>query len=450
MYVWLRPLLMLHWVSFIVSGVTMVSTEVLLLHTAGATTQAAVAAILVRALVRARRAGEIPRGFIPISVLLSLSSLARLIRLAFSWLERRPPVWLELMTLTLLLITVLSVPAILSAHYLSLQRREGHRRISIDWIQWIMIATVVGVFAAFATTFAIGLRSTTPQMVAAGFTLLAILLWFRASRFRNWQLRKRGLLLFSGFTATALLGISANLLTWRHVVVRNELQPVMLQSTLGAATTEISNVLIVLGVLFVFASLQLADVIVKSIVALYIWVAASLALWKAATLLNGWGAGQGNHAAGAALLCVVSVGVVLLCTPYMIRRTSRWIDAWVFEIPDFDNVIHQFWGALSSLGDREAVYRAGEVLIKDTLRLAAVRIVSEAEFGVREKLRSSSGPNPFSRGRQRARNGYFAACGGAASPISRGGPRSLDRVEPGLGATLVDRRGIEFRDANRV
>jgi len=62
---------MLDWFSLMVSAEAMASTTVLLLCTVGAAAQAAVAVILVCALYRIRRNGEILRGFAAIAVLIS-------------------------------------------------------------------------------------------------------------------------------------------------------------------------------------------------------------------------------------------------------------------------------------------------------------------------------------------------------------------------------------------
>ena len=131
-----------------VSDETSVSTDVLLLHTVGAAAEATVAGILVYALNRIRRNGEIPRGFVPIAVLISLGSLGRLIGMSLSWSEHAVPFWLEITTLSILLITILSVPIVLSAHYGS-SETLAIPNASRTGLQWVMIGNIGAIIAGF-------------------------------------------------------------------------------------------------------------------------------------------------------------------------------------------------------------------------------------------------------------------------------------------------------------
>jgi len=382
---------MLDFSPLMVSDEAIVSTDALLLHTIGAAAQATVAIILVGALYRIRRNGEIPRGFATIAVLISLASIARVSRLFLVWFGRTPPFWLDTTTLGLLLMTVLSVPVIVSAHYLSAEGSENPKRHRTDWLQWTIIGNAGGISVAFMVAFALRSRGLPPLIALAGCIISALLLWLRVSLFSNAQLRKRGLLLFSGFTATGLLGISVSLLLAYRAGPAGY---TFFVSGANATVNLICMALVVLGLMFVFASVRLADVVLKRVVGVYIWSGMSLLVWKLATALSTLSPGDRDQSAGGALISFAIIAMALLLTPYGVRRLNAWIDSWVFEVPDFEAAIHQFWERLSSLDNRDAVYRAGEATIKDTLRIACARIVPETELPSREDLGASSGPNP--------------------------------------------------------
>ncbi|MEG9435141.1 histidine kinase [Edaphobacter sp. HDX4] len=362
------------------------STDVLMLHTVGAAAEATVAGILVYALYRIRRNGEIPKGFVPIAVLISLGSLGRIIGTSLSWSEHAIPFWLNLTTLIVLLITILSVPIVLSAHYGSsgASATPDGSRIGL---QWAMIGNIGAIIAGFLLVVVLHAETLLPLIASAGCIISAVLLGIQASHYRNLQMRTRGLLLFSGLAATGLVGISTNLLfTYRSNAALNT---TFSNSTTSATLAEFCNVLVVLGLMFVFASVRLADIILKRVTGLYLWLGVSLLVWKVSTAL----CGETGQNTGAALLSIVVIAATLLLTPYTARRVNEWIDSWVFEVPDFDAEIHRFWKTLSSLVDRDAVYRAGEETLKDTLRLASARLLPAAEFPSRKEL-GAVGPNP--------------------------------------------------------
>ncbi len=380
---------MLDFSPLMVSDEAIVSTDALLLRTIGAAAQATVAIILVGALYRIRRNGEIPRGFATIAVLISLASIARVSRVFLLWFGRTPPLWFDTTTLGLLLLTILSVPVILSEHYLSANGSESPKCYRRDWLQWAIIGNTGGTFVAWLV--AVALRSKDlPALIASGGCMIsALLLWLGASFLSNPQLRNRGLLLFSGLTATGLLGISVNVLFRYRAVYGGENTYFR-----SSALAEVCMMLVVLGLMFVFASVRLADVVLKRVVGVYIWSGMSLLVWKLATALSTLSPGDRDQSAGGALISFAIIAMALLLTPYGVRRLNAWIDSWVFEVPDFEAAIHQFWERLSSLDNRDAVYRAGEATIKDTLRIACARIVPETELPSREDLGASSGPNP--------------------------------------------------------
>jgi two-component system LytT family sensor kinase len=144
--------------------------------------------------------------------------------------------------------------------------------------------------------------------------------------------------LFAGLTTAELLGISAILLA---------------------------------GIWF---RIPLADIIVKRVINLYIWAVGSALLWAAISELNTGVRGGIIQDAGFALISVTLAGATLVFTPLLLARIDSWIDAWVFQVPNFDAAIQAFWEKTLELENGEEVYRAGEDTIRYTLSLASTRI----------------------------------------------------------------------------
>jgi two-component system, LytTR family, sensor kinase len=368
---------------------SMANTNILLLHTVGAAAELTVSAILVRALYLLRRNGEAPRGFVSIAVLMSAASLARVTRLIFSWASPPPPYWLDAVTASLLLITILVIPRILSARYLPIRALEESTPSGASWLQWAMIGNAVGGIAIFVLVMTLRSRSLISLTSSVICTISAILLCIRASLFRNLQLRQRGLLLFSGLTTLGLLGISANLFYqyWGHVWAFG--------SVGTTASIELFYMFVVLGMMFVFASLRLADVIVKRVVGLYIWSVISLLVWGAVTNLDKLATTKMDQEAFMALLSVVLIGLAIGLTPVILRWINEWIDSWVFQVPDFNAAIQTFWEELLELESADEVYRAGEEIIRSTLSLAAVRIIALSAVHSNGDPVPFIGPNPY-------------------------------------------------------
>ena len=236
--------------------------NVLLVHTMGTTAQFVVTLMLLRALYLLWRGGEAPQGFVMIGSLMLLGSLARVARLVLSWLLPAPADWLDGITIALLFINVISVPVILSAHYLSGPKVNEPKRVH-QWLQWAMIGNAV--FGSLAFGLSLRARLFIAPTASIVCTISAILLCVRVSMFSNQQLRKRGLVLFAGLTTIGLLCVSAILLggTWLGIRVAS--------SVTATACMELCYLLVVLGMMFVFASVALADVVVKRVISFSIW-----------------------------------------------------------------------------------------------------------------------------------------------------------------------------------
>jgi hypothetical protein len=382
---------MLDLYSLMFSHGPIVSTDVLLLHTLGTVAEATVAAILVYALFQVHRNGEVPKGFVTVAVLISLASLGRIVRISFWWYGQASPVWLDATALITILLTIISVPVVLLAHF-GAPGASASANGSRTALQWAMIGNIGAFVVAYLLAVASHAMPLLPFIASAGCIISVALLGIEASRSRNLQMRKRGLLVFSGLTATGLLGISANLLfTYRPNPAWNYN---LFNSTRSAAFGETCNMLAVLGLVFVFASIRLADIILKRVVRFYLWVGVSLVLWYVVTALALTESGHSGRGTGAALIAVAVIALTLWLTPAAMHHANVWIDAWVFQVPDFDAATHRFWETVSTLGDCDAVYRAGETAIKETLRLASARILPSSKFLSGEDLRIVAGPNP--------------------------------------------------------
>jgi len=168
-----------------------------------------------------------------------------------------------------------------------------------------------------------------------------------------------------------------------------------MDATTDAAWIELCYTLIVLGMMFAFASLRLADVIVKRVTGLYVWAAVSLLLCGIVKRFGSFATATNDQKAGLALLSTVIIGMALVLTPILIRKIDEWIDAWVFQVPDFNAASEQFWKELLQLGSREEIFRAGEDVIRNTLALAVVRIMPLLGLQSNGKAIRSIGPNPY-------------------------------------------------------
>jgi two-component system, LytTR family, sensor kinase len=363
------------------------SPTVLLLHTMGAATQLVVTLILLRALYLLRRGGEAPQGFVAIGILMLLGSMARTARLILSWLSLAPPYWLDIVTAALLFITIISVPVILSARYLPLTQIKGSTRVRQEWLQWMMIGNAICGSIAFGFSARAHLFVAPTTSIVC--TVSAVLLCVRTSMFTNLQLRQRGLLLFAGLTTAGLLGVSAIVLAgvWFRISLGS--------SVAATACVELCYMMVVLGMMFVFASVGLADIIVKRVINLYIWSVGSALLGAAIRQLDAGVTGSIIQEAGFALISVTLTGATLVLTPLVLARINGWIDAWVFQVPNFDAAIQAFWEKILELENGEEVYRAGEDTIRDTLSLADTRIARLTDLRSHGIPLPAIGPNPW-------------------------------------------------------
>lgn|GEM_PF-6408433 len=367
----------------------MVDTNILLLHTVGEIAQVAVAFLLARAVYLLFRSGGAPRGFGPIAALMVGASLARGIRLICSWVAPPPPIWLDDVTLLAIFGATLAIPLILSVHYLPIPKALGSGSRKSSWLQWAMVVNAGLGIPVLAIALIAGARDVVLLVAAVMCTLSAFLLRMRASHSRNLQLRQKGLLLFSGLTSVGLLGISINLF---HRYIGGFFFLGM--PGLNAAI-EIFNMLITLGIMFVFASLRLADVIVKRVVRIYTWCIVSLIAWEIAQVFARLGATKPNQEAIFAFLAVAVIAIAVCVTPLVTRISDEWIDRWVFEVPDFNTATQTFWETLLDIENEEEVYEAGTETIRNVLSLAAVKIVELAEIRSIHESIPFTGPNPY-------------------------------------------------------
>ena len=150
----------------------------------------------------------------------------------------------------------------------------------------------------------------------------------------------------------------------------------------------ISLVLILCGIIFVFANVRLADVIVKRALRIVLWTCVSVAVWLAAARCFTLPARPADQGA----VCLLIVGTAIALAPVAERRLNLWIDTWVFEQLDFQAAIPVVWRELIELQSQDAIFRAAEHFLQKALSLAAVRILPfEADD---EDIRPSR-PGPY-------------------------------------------------------
>jgi hypothetical protein len=352
------------------------AVRILLMHTMGAFAQVAVSVILVLTLLGLRREGKIPKGFVSIAALISFSSAIRAWRLIYTWFAPLPPLWLNALTLFVLFLTTLMIPVLLSNQYVADASSTPAGSSTITWVRRAMVLNVFSVFLALALAVVLWFAYLIPLVCCASLLLSGALLVLLTSKVKNLQIRRRGVLLFAALTSTGLLGISASLFLG-FVATRREMHTIDIPLALewSTATRELCNVLIVLGMVFVFASLRLADVVVKRVLKLYIWCLVPFIAWSVAAATYHHLEGRIIHDAALSLFAMGAIASLTGVTHLLTEKSDRWVDSWVFQVPSFSSTIELFAIHLRTIQDAEIVYEASEHLIRSTLSIASAMVL---------------------------------------------------------------------------
>ena len=361
----------------------------LLVHTVAIALYLCLSLVLLNALFRLRQTGERPAGFLAIVMLILSASLARTAWLVLFWLGFSPPPRLDLVTLCLVYASSMSTPIILSAFHLPLGIQQGRRSRVHLLLHWSMIANASMGALVLLIAFTRGSRFLSLLVIPVIYALAAVLLCARVASEQSMTVRRRGLLLFAAFTSAGLLTVAFVLMYgWIHqIVVRRVART--------ATVLEFSSLLIVIGMVFVFANLRLADVIVKRVLRLALWICAALSVWIGTTLLTqGLPPRAGVRAeAFRNLLALALIASYGAATPACLRLLDQWIDRWLFQQPNFDAAISTLWERLIHHKTTAEVVHAAAEIIRDTLSLSAVCVMSPGEAGTPEAV-PVTGPVP--------------------------------------------------------
>lgn len=349
----------------------------LLVHTVAITLYLWITVILLKALVLLRRTGERPAGFLGIVLLILLTSLARAVWLGMFWLEFPPPPWLDLIIICLVYGSAMSTPILLSAFYLPISTQQGRRSGVLSSLHGAMIANAALGALILVIALAYGNRSLLYRGTPVTYSVAAVLLYARVASLRRMQVQRRGLLLFAVFTSSGLLTVACVFaFGWSHqILVR--------RSASTATALEFSSLLIVIGMLFVFANLRLADVIVKRVLRLALWLCAALVVWIGTALLaHGLPFRAGvRPEAFRDLLSVALIAAFGAATPACLRLLDLWIDRWIFQQPNFDAAIKMLWNRLIRHESTAEVFAEAADVIRETLSLSTVRVTSLVNAG---------------------------------------------------------------------
>jgi two-component system, LytTR family, sensor kinase len=358
------------------------TAEILQVHTAICVMGVGVTIILLRALLLLRRGGESLPGLLTMMWIMLVMEFCRAVWLAFQWLLKPAPLLLDVVSLVAGFIVIVGVPVLVSAKYLP---REGAYAVAPKpwaWLQRAMVITAVLGFGALLCALLFRTRSGVFLGPAAVNVLTALLLLSRISLYRHLQVRRRPLVLFAACMIAGLLLMSAYITysVWTGVRIRESLTLVLLNAT--------SLMLILSGIIFVFANVRLADVIVKRALRIVLWTCGSVAVWllvaRCFTLIA--------KTMNQGLVCIAIVGTALALAPVAERRLNLWVDRWVFQQLDFRAAIPVVWRELSELESQHAIFCAAERFLQKALHLAAVRILRFGAAG--ENLRPSR-PGPY-------------------------------------------------------
>ncbi len=341
------------------------SGEVLLLHTAVVAAGCAVTAILFRALLILRRTGESLPGLLTIIWILVAMQLSRAAWLAPQWFSRPAPLWLDVFSLLTAFVLVVGIPVAVSGNFLPRESAAGPVPRPWTWLQRAMIAAALLGFAAILC--AVGLQKRSGAMVSASLTnvLIAALLLSRILLYRDLQVRRRPLLLFAGCTISSLLALAVTngYSAWTGTRIRQSLPLTSINTA--------SLIVFLCGVIFVFANVRLADVIVKRALRIVLWTFVSVAVW----LLVARSLASPARPAARGAACLAIIGFALAATPVATHRLNLWVDRWVFEQLDLQAAVPAIWRVLRELETQDAVFRAAERFLQTSLSLALVRIL---------------------------------------------------------------------------
>ena len=346
------------------------TASLLALHTIGLCVLICICVILCRALLLLGRDQERPPGFLAVVVIILVSSVARAIWLAGVWLGLSPPLWFDLLALSLTFLSLLTVPLVISWQYLFVAQSGDSSTARMVWISRFL--GVISVFGGVCLVVALFQKNRDVILLLPPVVLVvaAVLIGTGVPLFSRPAMRRRGLLLFAGFTVAGLL-VMAGVLTFAAVT------GIRVRNSFGCTVIlHMSLLSIVAGMLFVFANLRLADLIVKRVlrVAAFGYIAEGLCALIVVPLR--WPRVESELVPRAAFyVLLVAAGTLLSWfAPSGLRLLDRWIDRWLFEQPDFDTVIEGLWADLTRSENSETVFRAAEQVIGATLSLAEAQI----------------------------------------------------------------------------
>lgn len=356
--------------------------EILLLHSALDAMGIGVTVILFRALLSLRRSGESLPGLLTMLWAMLVMELSRAVWLAFQWLSKPAPVLLDALSVLAGFIVVIGVPVTVSAKYLPKEDAYAAPPRAWVWLQRAMVSTAILGVAAVLSALLFRTRVGVFLGSAGACVFTALLLLSRISLYRDLQVRRRPLILFSACTISGLLLMASSTIysAWAGMRIRESLTLTALNVT--------SLMLILCGVVFVFANVRMADVIVKRALRIVLWTSGSVAV----SLLVIHRFTLSLEPAGEGLVCLLLVGAAIAFAPSAERGLNVWIDKWVFEQMDFQAAIPLVWRELSQLETENAIFHAAEDFLTKALRLAAVRILAlEAD----EDVLRPSRPGPY-------------------------------------------------------
>lgn len=353
------------------------ATNILLIHTVGALAQIAVALLLVWTLVKLRREGQLPRGFLAVAVLISLLSLVRAVRLTWTWFAPLAPLWLNGLTIALLFFTMLVIPIVLSTHYRAGAALERSKIISR--IQWMMTLNALLGIASCCVAARKGELYLIPLLGCVVLVISVSLLLGLASITQNLQIRRRGLALFASLTCAGQIVVSANLFLG-YVALDHRLPHIDLAAALvwSSASREGAMALIALGMVFIFANLRLSDVLIKQALKIYIWCVMPLCGWTAVTEVYSRFENRILHDAFLSLWALAFLAALTIYTQALVRKSDEWVDRWVLQVPSFASAIQDFATRLRSINEAQRAYNIGEEVIHETLLIASVQMAPPA------------------------------------------------------------------------
>lgn len=364
--------------------------SVFVVHVVSAVAAMIMLGSLARLVLVLRKNNEVPRGLLWLAVGLLTSTVARLFKLVLNWLAVPAQGWVDFYPTFISVLAVVCMPVILYTYYgpIDPQTNRAHLPFHLRLIALANAAlTLIVLSWSYLHRGAAGLLLS----IAIGCAITAGLLVINASNFRYLRVRHRGIILFFLLSTSGLITISSVLFyTYLH-----RLQPK--NSMLFSISVSLAHMMIILGTMFVFANLRLADVMLKKVMRIFLMTVGVVSVWGCINVLASAASAYQSMRIEAIFQClsIVTITLIARLAKPVVQYVDHWLDSWVFEQPDFLVTNQALWERLLGASQETEIYRIAEQTLQSVLSLSNARIISRSQLGGMHPKLSLVGAGPY-------------------------------------------------------